>query len=59
MIIDKKALLELKLVHYFITKENFVPIIIHGIEDEIWLENMENDLKLIRLNTNYIHMMNN
>ena len=39
MNIDNKTLLELKLIHYFITKENFVPVIIHGIEDEVWLEN--------------------
>lgn len=54
MKIDDKALLELKLVHYFITKENFVPIIIHGIEDEIWLENKHSEYRVIRLVTKKI-----
>ena len=54
MDIDKKSLLELKLVHYFITKENFVPIIIHGIEDEIWLENKHSEYRIVRLVTKKI-----
>jgi rhomboid protease GluP len=54
MNIDKKALLELKLVHYFMTKENFIPIIIHGIEDEIWLENKRSDYRIIRIVTKKI-----
>ena len=54
MIIDDKALIELKLVHYFITKENFVPIIIHGIEDEIWLENKHSEFRIIRIVTKKI-----
>lgn len=54
MIIDEKALIELKLVHYFITKENFVPIIIHGIEDEIWLENKHSEFRIIRIVTKKI-----
>ena len=53
--IDKKDDVILKILHYFITEENYRPVIINGLENEIWLENMENDLKLIRLNTNYIH----
>ena len=55
MKIDEKALLELKLVHYFITKENFVPVIIHGIEDEIWLENKHSDYRIIRIVTKNIY----
>ena len=51
MDIDKKALLELKLVHYFMTKENFVPVIIHGIEDEIWLENKHSEFRIVRIIT--------
>lgn len=54
MNIDKKALLELKLVHYFITKENFAPIIIHGLEDEIWLENKHSEYRVIRIITKKI-----
>ena len=54
MNINKKTLLELKLVHYFITKESFVPIIIHGIEDEIWLENKNSEYRIIRIVTKKI-----
>lgn len=51
---DNKTLLELKLVHYFITKENFVPVIIHGIEDEIWLENKHSEYRIVRIVTKKI-----
>ena len=53
--INQKDDVVLKILHYFITEEDYKPVIINGIENEIWLENMENDLKLIRINTNYIH----
>ena len=54
MNIDKKTLLELKLIHYFITKENYVPVIIHGIEEEIWLENKHSDYRIVRIVTKKI-----
>ncbi len=53
--INDKDDIILKILHYFITEENYKPVIINGIENEIWLENMQSDLKLIRINTNYIH----
>ncbi len=53
--INEKDDIILKILHYFITEENYKPVIINGIENEIWLENMQSDLKLIRINTNYIH----
>lgn len=53
--INKKDDIILKILHYFITEEDYKPVIINGLENEIWLENMENDLKLIRINVNYIH----
>ena len=53
--IDKKDDIILKILHYFITEEDYKPVIINGLENEIWLENMEQDLQLIRINTNYIH----
>ena len=31
--------LVMRLVHYFITKENYQPILVNGVENEIWLEN--------------------
>ena len=53
--IDKKDDIVLKILHYFITQEDYRPVIINGLNNEIWLENMEKDLKLIRINNNYIH----
>lgn len=53
--IDKKDDIILKILHYFITEEDYKPVIINGLNNEIWLENMEKDLQLIRINTNYIH----
>lgn len=44
----------LKILHFFVTEEDYKPIIINGLENEIWLENMEKDLKLIRISTNRI-----
>ncbi len=54
---DKKDLLVMKFLHYFITEKNYNPVIVHGIENEIWLENMDNDIKIVRIVTGYIHNM--
>ncbi len=45
----------MKLLHYFITKKGYNPIVLHGAENEIWLENFENDYNIIRIVSNYIH----
>ena len=45
----------MKLVHYFITKENYQPIVVAGLENEIWLENTDKPYRVIRINGNYIH----
>lgn len=45
----------IKLLHYFITEEGYHPIVLHGAKDEIWLENLNNDYKIIRIVSNYIH----
>ena len=29
----------MQLVHYFVTKENYSPILVNGVKNEIWLEN--------------------
>lgn len=55
LIINDKDLFVMNLVHYFITEKNYNPIIIHGINDEIWLENLDNDYKVIRIVSKYIH----
>lgn len=53
--LNKNDLLIMNLVHYFITQKNYNPVILHGVNDEIWLENMDNDYKLIRIVSHYIH----
>ena len=45
----------MKLLHYFITEEKYNPIVLHGAKDEIWLENMDNNYKIVRIVSNYIH----
>jgi len=55
IIINEKDLFVMNLVHYFITEKNYNPIIIHGVNDEIWLENLESDYKVIRIVSKHIH----
>lgn len=45
----------MKLLHYFITEHGYNPIVLHGAKDEIWLENLNSDYKIIRIASNYIH----
>ena len=45
----------MRLVHYFVTKENYQPIIVNGLDNEIWLENSDKKYEVIRINNNYIH----
>jgi rhomboid protease GluP len=53
--INKHDELVMKLLHYFITEYGYNPIVLHGAKDEIWLENLEQPYKVIRIVTNYIH----
>ena len=52
---DNKNVIVMKLLHYFITEKNYNPIILQGVENEIWLENLNEDYKVIRIVTGYIH----
>lgn len=45
----------MRLIHYFITKENYQPIVVKGLDNEIWLENIDKPYKVIRISSNYIH----
>ena len=45
----------MKLLHYFITEKNYNPVILYGAKNEIWLENLDSDYKIIRIVSNYIH----
>lgn len=53
--ITEKDELIMKLVHYFVTKENYSPILVNGVKNEVWLENLDAYYKIIRINSNYIH----
>ena len=45
----------MRLVHYFVTEEDYSPMIVNGVKDEIWLQNQNGPYKIIRINANYIH----
>ena len=53
--LNRKDRIVMKLLHYFITEQNYSPIILQGAEDEIWLENLDKDYKIVRIVSNYIH----
>lgn len=53
--INNRDMISMKLLHYFITKKNYNPIIVQGVENEIWLENLEEEYKVVRIVNNYIH----
>ena len=53
--VNERDLISMKLLHYFITKKNYTPIIVQGVENEIWLENLDDEYKVVRIVNNYIH----
>ena len=53
--LNEKDVIIMKLLHYFITEQNYNPVVLHGAKNEIWLENMNGDYKIVRLVSNYIH----
>ena len=53
--IEKKDELVMRLTHYFITQKNYTPIIVNGVKNEVWLENIDGPYRIIRINSNYIH----
>ena len=55
IVLDDKNLITMKLLHYFITEKNYNPIILQGVENEIWLENLNEDCKVVRIVSSYIH----
>lgn len=54
-ILNNKDELIMSLVHYFVTEEDYTPINVQGVTNEIWLENLEAPYKIIRINSKYIH----
>lgn len=55
IIFKSDDLLVMNLINYFITEQNYNPMIVHGINDEIWLENLDKDYKIIRIVSHHIH----
>ncbi len=54
--INERDLISMKLLHYFITKKNYNPVVVQGVENEIWLENLDAPTyKIVRIVNNYIH----
>ena len=52
--VRKEDQILMSLVHYFVTKENYAPIYVHGVKDEIWLEKLDGPYRVIRINSNRI-----
>lgn len=55
IVLKSDDLLIMNLINYFITEENYKPMIIHGLNDEIWLENLDNNYKIVRIVSHHIH----
>ena len=53
--VTKTDELVMKLLHYFITEQNYNPIVLQGAKNEIWLENFDQDYQIVRVITDYIH----
>lgn len=55
VVVKSKDKIIMQLVHYFVTEENYQPMVVNGVKNEIWLENLEAPYRIIRINSNYIH----
>ena len=55
IVMDDKNILVMKLLHYFITEKNYNHIILQGVDNEIWLENLDEDCEVVRIVSGYIH----
>ena len=53
--IDDTNMIAMKLLHYFITEKNYTPIVLNGVDDEIWLENLDEDCEIVRIVIGHIH----
>ena len=53
--LDDKNIMVMKLLHYFITEKNYNHIILQGVENEIWLENLNEEYKIVRIVSHHIH----
>ena len=54
VMIRKSDQVMMSLVHYFVTKQDYAPINVQGVKDEIWLENLNGPYRIIRISCNSI-----
>ena len=54
VMIRKNDQIMMSLVHYFVTKQDYAPIHVQGVKDEIWLENLNGPYRIIRISCNSI-----
>ncbi len=55
IIIKDKDTITMKLIHFFIIEAGYTPIIVHGVQNEIWLENMSAPYSIVRIMSGHIH----
>lgn len=48
-------LIVMGLINYFVTEKNYNPMIVHGTNNEVWLENLNEEYKIIRIISHHIH----
>ena len=53
--VEVQSEIVMKLMHYFLTIKKYNPVILQGINDEIWFENSNEDYKIVRIVSNHIH----
>ena len=39
VVVSNKDEIIMQLVHYFVTEEDYEPILVNGVKNEVWLEN--------------------
>ena len=52
---NPKDIYVMTLIHYFMTKKGYSPIIIRGVENEVWLENPKAEFRIVRIITKSIY----
>ena len=41
VVVSNKDEIIMQLVHYFVTEEDYEPILVNGVKNEVWLENLD------------------
>lgn len=51
---NKQDKIVMQFLHYLITEKGYNPIILQGAQNEIWLENIDSEYRVVRLVTNFV-----